>query len=71
MIREPDSVYPNTVFQQLLANSNTETSGLLSGSVFGDTAMQGFAGFADGSEGIEAGQILQALSQAEEQGRLG
>ncbi|KAL3420110.1 hypothetical protein PVAG01_08609 [Phlyctema vagabunda] len=72
MSRDPEPLYPNTVLQQLLANSNAEASGVLDGSVFGDMSMQPFGsmGFGDGNEGIEAGQILQALSQAEEQARL-
>ena len=69
MSREPDPLFPNSVFQQLLASSNAEAPGALGGSVFGDLRMQGFRaiGFEHGNEGIEAGQILQALSAAEDQ----
>jgi len=55
MSHEPDPLYPNNVFQQLVANSNAD---LFVGNMFG----MGFASFGDG-EGIEAGQILQALSK--------
>lgn len=73
MSRDPEPLYPNTVIQQLLANSNSDSSAMLDGAGFGSMSMQGFGnlGFTDGHENIEAGQILQALSQAEEHGRLG
>ena len=67
MSREPDPLFPNTVFQQLVANSNTEASDFLDGSMLGGMGMGGFRmGFGDENEGIEAGQILQALSAAED-----
>lgn len=73
MSRDPEPLYPNTVIQQLLANSGADASGMLDGAGFGNLSTHGFGnlGFTDGHENIEAGQILQALSQAEEQGRLG
>ncbi|RDW77232.1 hypothetical protein BP6252_05285 [Coleophoma cylindrospora] len=73
MSRDPEPMYPNTVIQQLLANSNTDVSIISDGTGFGSMSMQSFGtlGFTDGHENIEAGQILQALSQAEEHGRLG
>jgi len=58
MSQEPDPLFPNDVFQQLVANSNSD---VLDGNMFG----MGF-GFGDG-EGIEAGQILQALSKGDDQ----
>ncbi|KAK6580732.1 hypothetical protein PZA11_006968 [Diplocarpon coronariae] len=68
--QEPDPLHQNTVFQQLVANSNAETNEFFDGSAFGGTAL-GFGGFGavigDENEGIEAGQILQALSAAEDQ----
>lgn len=68
MSREPDPLFPNNVFQQLVANSNAETTEFLDGSMFGGMGMNGFGmGFGDENEGIEAGQILQALSAAEDQ----
>jgi hypothetical protein len=72
MSREPDPLSLNTVFQQLVANSNAEATEFFDGSTFGmgippwsfgDVGMA----FGDESEGIEAGQILQALSAAEDQ----
>ncbi|KAJ8060742.1 hypothetical protein OCU04_011046 [Sclerotinia nivalis] len=75
--REPDPLYSNnSTLQQLLASSAADPSGI-SAQVFGNTGMSipgdaGFGrgiGFAHGDEGIEAGQILQALSAAEEQRR--
>jgi hypothetical protein len=80
--QEPDPLHQNNVFQQLVANSNAETTDFFdaSGNVFGGMGMPG-AGFGslgmrgmgvgDESEGIEAGQILQALSAAEEQRTIG
>ena len=72
--QEPDPLHQNTVFQQLVANSNAETNDFFDGSRFGGSmglAPGGFAGvsvgMADEHEGIEAGQILQALSAAEDQ----
>jgi hypothetical protein len=68
MSREPDPLFPNSVFQQLVANSNAEATDFLDGSMFGSMGMGGFGmGFGDENEGIEAGQILQALSAAEDQ----
>ncbi|CAL3967980.1 unnamed protein product [Diplocarpon coronariae] len=68
--QEPDPLHQNTVFQQLVANSNAETNEFFDGSALGGTAL-GFGGFGavigDENEGIEAGQILQALSAAEDQ----
>lgn len=69
--QEPDPLHQSTVFQQLVANSNTETSNFFDGSsqaLGGDTlGPQGFA-VGEENEGIVAGQILQALSAAEDQG---
>lgn len=56
MSHEPEPLFPNNVFQQLVANSNTDC---FDGNMFG----MGFATFGDG-EGIEAGQILQSLSKS-------
>lgn len=68
MSREPDPLFPNNVFQQLVANSNAEATHFLDGSMFGGMGMDAFGiGFGDENEGIEAGQILQALSAAEDQ----
>ncbi|QSZ32272.1 hypothetical protein DSL72_001846 [Monilinia vaccinii-corymbosi] len=73
--REPDPLYSNnSIFQQLLASSATDPLGI-GAQVFGNAGMSmpgeaGFGGsmnFGHGDEGIEAGQILQALSAAEEQ----
>jgi hypothetical protein len=65
MTREPDPLFANNIFQQLVANSNAETTNFLDGSIFGGA--RGFGiGFGDESEGIEAGQILQALSAAQD-----
>jgi len=68
MSREPDPLLPDTVFQQLVASSNAETTNLFDGSMLA-MGIGGFGatGFGDESEGIEAGQILQALSAAEDQ----
>ncbi len=80
--QEPDPLHQNNVFQQLVANSNAETTDFFdaSGNVFGGMSLTG-AGFGglemmgvavgDENEGIEAGQILQALSAAEEQRTIG
>lgn len=67
MSREPDPLYPNNVFQQLVASSNAEAMDFFDGSMFsmGIGAFGGM-GFGDVNEGIEAGQILQALSAAED-----
>ena len=72
--QEPDPLHQNNVFQQLVANSNAETSDFFDGSGFGGSMglmPGGFAGagvgMGDENEGIEAGQILQALSAAEDQ----
>ncbi|KAL2065508.1 hypothetical protein VTL71DRAFT_3178 [Oculimacula yallundae] len=77
--QEPDPLHQNTVFQQLVANSNAETNDFFDGSGFGASMGSmpgGFTGvglngsgggMADENEGIEAGQILQALSAAEDQ----
>lgn len=73
--QEPDPLHPNTVFQQLVATSNIEAARFFDNPAFGDmsagtnmgnVAMGNFAGFGFGeeTEGIEAGQILQALSAA-------
>jgi len=59
MSQEPDPLFPNNVFQQLVANSNAD---VFEANMFG----MGFGAFGDG-EGIEAGQILQALSQGDDQ----
>ena len=68
MSREPDPLFPNNVFQQLVANSNAEATDLLDGSMFGTIGVGGFGvGFPDENEGIEAGQILQSLRAAEDQ----
>jgi hypothetical protein len=70
--QEPDPLHPNNVFQQLVANSNAEAIDFFDGSDF-NMGMSGFGGLGmdmglgDENEGIEAGQILQALSAAEEQ----
>jgi hypothetical protein len=73
--REPDPLYSNnTVFQQLLASSNAESSSLFAARGFGnaglpmasDSVLGGGMDYG-GDEGIEAGQILQALSTHKEQ----
>jgi hypothetical protein len=78
--QEPDPLHQNHVFQQLVANSNAETTDFFdaSGSVFGGMTMaSGFGAtgmdvaVGDENEGIEASQILQALSAAEEQRTIG
>lgn len=78
--QEPDPLHQNNVFQQLVANSNAETTDFFDagGNVFGRMPlMGGFGGLGmgvgvgDENEGIEAGQILQALSAAEEQRSIG
>ena len=66
MSREPDPLFPNNVFQQLVANSHSEATDFLDGSMFGGIGGFGM-GFGHENEGIEAGQILQALSAAEDQ----
>ncbi|PQE24323.1 C6 transcription factor protein [Rutstroemia sp. NJR-2017a BVV2] len=73
--REPDPLYSNnTVFQQLLASSNAESSSLFAAQGFGNAGLpmaseSVLGGGMDygGDEGIEAGQILQALSTHKEQ----
>ena len=77
--QEPDPLHQNNVFQQLVANSNAETTDFFdaSANVFGGMGVGmsgGFGGMGmpgvavgDENEGIEAGQILQSLSAAEEQ----
>ena len=70
--QEPDPLHPNNVFQQLVATSNAEAANFFENSTFGSMAsgmgmgLGSFAGFGFGDEheGIEAGQILQALSSA-------
>jgi len=79
--QEPDPLQQNNVFQQLVANSNAETTDFFdaSGSIFSGMGMPGgFVGglgmgvaVGDENEGIEAGQILQALSAAEDQRTIG
>lgn len=73
LCREPDPLYSNkSIFQQLLASSAAESSGM-GAKVFGNAGVgmsgEGFVGidFGHGDEGIEAGQILQSLSTAGEQ----
>jgi hypothetical protein len=73
--QEPDPLHPNNVFQQLVATSNAEAANFFDNSAFGgmNTGMGiglgsfGGFGFGDENEGIEAGQILQALSAAGDQ----
>lgn len=72
--QEPDPLHPNSVFQQLAASSNAEATNFFDGSAFTNMANAGLGtgGFGvmvsvDENEGIEAGQILQALSAAEDQ----
>jgi hypothetical protein len=68
MSREPDPLFLNNVFQQLVANSNSEAPDFFDGSMFSmGISDLGGTGFGDENEGIEAGQILQALSAAEDQ----
>jgi len=71
--QEPDPLRPNDVFQQLLATSNAEAASYFDNATFGTmtpnmglgiTGFEGF-GFNDEHEGIEAGQILQALAAGE------
>jgi len=71
--QEPDPLNQTNVFQQLVANSNAETTDFFDGSGFGGMGIGGFGGLGmgDESEGIEAGQILQALSVAEDQRSIG
>jgi hypothetical protein len=73
LCQEPDPLSQNNVFQELLANSNAESTDFFDGPVFnggfGSFAMPG--GEIEEPEGIEAGQILQALSAAEDLGRRG
>lgn len=65
--QEPDPLHQNNVFQQLVANSNAENTDFFDGSSFNGMNTFGGMGLGDESEGIEAGQILQALSAAEDQ----
>jgi len=70
--REPDPLYSNSnIFQRLLANSNPEITRFIphQEAQFGGMMIGEFGGlgFADETEGIEASQILQALSAAEDQ----
>lgn len=71
--QEPDPLHRNNVFQQLVTNSNAENTDFFDESSFNGTSsgigMTSFnrIGMGDESEGIEAGQILQALSAAEDQ----
>jgi hypothetical protein len=70
--QEPDPLHHNNVFQQLVANSNAEAIDFFDGSGFnmGTGGFRGLSmdiGLGDENEGIEAGQILQALSAAEDQ----
>lgn len=71
--QEPDPLHPNNVFQQLVASSNAEATHFFGGSGLGGMSLSEY-GMPSGEEheGIEAGQILQALSVAEDQrpGRL-
>lgn len=65
--QSPDPLHQNTIFQQLVANSNAEAVDFFDGSVFG--SMGGFGGMGsmgDETESIEAGQILHSLSAAED-----
>jgi hypothetical protein len=83
MSREPDPLFPNNVFQQLVASSNAEATDFFDGSAFGlglsgltrggsgIGGLSGNGGFGEENEGIEAGQILQSLSAAAEEGRVG
>ncbi|CAG8982994.1 hypothetical protein HYALB_00003573 [Hymenoscyphus albidus] len=66
--QEPDPLQANNVFQQLVANSNAEVTTFFDGSALGNMSTDPGRGFVTGdeNEGIEAGQILQALSAAEE-----
>jgi len=73
--QEPDPLHPNNVFQQLVANSNAEATDFFDGSAFGGMGIGigSFTefGFGDETEGIEAGQILQALSAGGNPGPAG
>jgi len=68
--QDPDPLHPDNIFQQLAASSNAEATNFFdgSGTVFNGMAFGGGPALAsaDENEGIEAGQILQALSAAEE-----
>jgi hypothetical protein len=64
MSREPDPLFQNNVFQQLVANTNAESIDVFDSSMFGmGTTSFGEAEIGD-QQGIEAGQILQSLSGA-------
>lgn len=72
--QEPDPLQSSNVFQQLMANSNAEAANYFDTATFGAmtpgmgipmTGFEGF-GFNDESEGIEAGQILQALAASDQ-----
>lgn len=70
MSREPDPLIHSNVLQQLVANSNAEATDFFDGNMFSmgvGGGLGSLGGFGDGDEGIEAGQILQALSKAEDQ----
>jgi len=67
MSQEPDPLFSNSVFQQLVANSSTGGTDLFDGALFRGIGIDFRIGFGDENEGIEAGQILQALSAAEDQ----
>lgn len=64
--QEPDPLHQNNVFQQLVANSNAEATDFFENSAFGGMVFGGLGGIGEENEGIEAGQILQALSAAED-----
>jgi hypothetical protein len=65
--QEPDPLHPNTVFQQLVANSNAEATNFFDGSGLGMSVGAFGMGLVDEHEGIEASQILQSLSAAEDE----
>ncbi|KAF4635973.1 hypothetical protein G7Y89_g2103 [Cudoniella acicularis] len=66
--QEPDPLHPNNVFQQLVASSNAEATNFFGGSGLNSMGLNGYGMVSgDEHEGIEAGQILQALSAAEDQ----
>lgn len=59
--RDPDPLYPNTVFRQLLANETP--NGQFDRHMTGEVGSNSFGGLrsADESEALEAGQLLQSL----------
>jgi hypothetical protein len=74
MSREPDPLFPNNVFQQLVANSNAEAAEFLDGSIFGGIGVgTDNLGQRIGAEneGFEAGQILHSLRTAENNSIIG